>query len=277
MKILLFEGGLGNQMFQYAFYLGEREKHGGLWLFDIKGTRYHHQEFELDGIFNICKCKKTHNFALKLIRKLRMPQMIVNEKEEGAYSETPNVFGIGKCIKYRGFWQNEKYFLDVENEVRRIYKFDESKLNHKTVSLYNQIKEQRRNYVSVHVRRGDYLDCPIFHVCTAEYYHRAMSHIKSHVKDVSFVVFSDDIPWCREQFGISNDTLQYVDWNSGTDSWQDMFLMSKCHHNIIANSSFSWWGAWLNDFIDKIVVAPSYWLADETKMQDVVPSNWVRI
>lgn len=124
----------------------------------------------------------------------------------------------------------------------------------------------RENSVSVHIRRGDYLlrkHSKIHGLCSLEYYLQAIQFIKSKSKDPVFYFFSDDIPWARENF--CNPSYKFVDCNSGSNSCLDLYLMSQCKHNIIANSTFSWWGAWLNRNKEKIVVAPSVWFNDQKK------------
>ena len=106
------------------------------------------------------------------------------------------------------------------------------------------------------------------------YYQNAIAEIKNRIEKPSFYVFSDDIAWVKEHIRLDN--AEYVDWNKGEDSWQDMMLMSKCRHHIICNSTFSWWGAWLNPRKDKIVIAPSQW-TQNADSQSIVPCEWVRI
>ena len=277
MKVLYFNGGLGNQMFQYAFYLGEKKKHDGIWVFDRYGSRGHHQGFELERVFGLCKFKKLHNSILRLLMRKRFEQVFINETDGAYFQELPRVTGLRKVYIYRGFWQSEKYFLNVESNVRRAFQFDKSKLNEQSAKLSAQIARGNNNYISVHIRRGDYMDDPDRQVCTLEYYKNAMSYLKKRVNKPCFIVFSDDISWCKEQFGSANDLMLYVDWNNKLDSWQDMYLMSKCKHHIIANSSFSWWGAWLDDNESKIVICPQRWNVDYPEDTDKVPVNWIRM
>lgn len=277
MNILKFNGGLGNQMFQYAFYLSQKEKQSGLWLFDVSDSRYHHQGFELDRLFGWCKHKRLHRKILGLIKMLGLKSEIYKEQDGVHYHSLPKVSRRGSIVEYIGFWQSEKYFEEVKNEVRRAFQFDSAMLNAKSSALIEQIENCDVNYVSVHIRRGDYLLDSERQVCTLDYYSRAMEYMKEQVEKPSFVIFSDDIKWCKEQFGEANERMQYVDWNYGADSWQDMCLMSKCSHHIIANSSFSWWGAWLNDKQDKIVICPKRWNVDFPLDTDTIPQDGVRL
>ena len=137
---------------------------------------------------------------------------------------------------------------------------------------------QLNNSVSIHVRRGDYLNGYYFEtlgkICDIDYYKRAIALINKEVNDPYFYIFSDDPGYVAENLKIENAT--YVDFNRGRDSWQDMYLMSQCKHNIIANSTFSWWGAWLNTNLNKIVIAPNRWFANMDNDEIVLP-EWIRL
>lgn len=279
MNVLSFSGGLGNQMFQFAFYLFQRKKQYGCWFFDVPTElKYHHQGFELDKVFNLCKYYRFHRSILKLLRRIGIKQVIVTEKSGIYYNEIPMSHNIrGNVTLYHGFWQSEKYFIEVEEEVREKFEFHKSLLNEKSRCLLELLTNSKRNFVSIHIRRGDYMEDLERQVCTSNYYYDAISYIKKHVVQPNFVVFSDDILWCKEHLIDLCDRVQYVDWNTGRDSWQDMCLMSNCSHHIIANSSFSWWGAWLNKNSRKIVVSPKRWNVDFPLDSDRIPQNWIKL
>ena len=140
------------------------------------------------------------------------------------------------------------------------------------------------NSVSVHVRRGDYVldkNTQEFHgVCGVDYYLDAIKLIASKMDDLLLVFFSDDTEWAIEEFKNLPYSLIFIDHNKGENSWKDMFLMSNCKHNIIANSSFSWWAAYLNQNQNKMVIAPKQWFADPTKnseTSDLIPESWIRL
>lgn len=132
--------------------------------------------------------------------------------------------------------------------------------------------------MSVHIRRGDYLSASFANgfgnCCPLDYYQRAIAMISKTVDKPLFVFFSDDMEWVKENF--AGEDCLFVSHNKGVDSWQDMYLMSLCNHNIIANSTFSWWGAWLNHHEDKMVIAPKKWWST-IENDDVVPETWMRI
>src|SRR5690606_38192956 len=150
----------------------------------------------------------------------------------------------------------------VAEELREHFQFPQI-TDIKNKELIQHI--QQRNSVSLHVRRGDYLIASNQHlgsICDNAYYEKAITYINEKTDSPLFVIFSNDIPWCKETF--NNIDAIFVDWNTGNQSYIDMQLMSLCKHNIIANSSFSWWGAWLNNNPDKIVVSPNKWI-NETR------------
>lgn len=132
--------------------------------------------------------------------------------------------------------------------------------------------------VSLHIRRGDYLTAEnsIFqNICTPTYYKNAVSYMNSNVVNPYYFIFSNDIEWCKNNLNLDNIT--FVDWNIGVNSYKDMQLMSLCKHNIIANSSFSWWGAWLNNNPNKVVCVPKRWYNNKATVYGECPDSWVRI
>jgi hypothetical protein len=149
------------------------------------------------------------------------------------------------------------------------------------LSSYNaDLVEQisKVNAVSLHVRRGDYVQNAKTNanhgVCSLDYYRAAIQNILERVEAPSFFIFSDDIPWVKEHL-VLDIPCRYVDHNQGVESYNDMRLMSLCRHHIIANSSFSWWGAWLNPDPQKIVIAPQKWFANDNIVDDLFPPEWV--
>lgn len=150
-------------------------------------------------------------------------------------------------------------------------------MSEKSQHLAEKIKDQIT--VSVHIRRGDYLqgnNLNYHGICGMDYYQNAIEYLQKKEKNLTFVFFSDDIERVKENFAMGS--AYFVDRNVGKDAWQDMQLMSLCKHNIIANSSFSWRGAWLNANPEKIVIAPKHWFANpELTDQDIVPESWIRL
>lgn len=273
MKIVNILGGLGNQMFEYAMYLALKEAHPEE---DILLCRrcYNgyslHNGYELERIFGI----KAQEANFVQLSKVAYP--FFNYK---TWQIMHHFFHIRKCMTlgtsqipfdykevskkgdlfYDGYWQNEKYFLPIRNKVLASYTFPDFNDEY-NMALANRLKDKRA--VSCHVRRGDYLKNPVMYVCNNTYYEKAIYEIDHIVDPDMYIIFSDDIQWCQDNM-ISlfrGKEVVFVDWNKGLDSYKDMQLMSLCHYNIIANSSFSWWGAWLNNHTDKIVLAPEKWM-----------------
>jgi len=176
---------------------------------------------------------------------------------------------------YNGYFQNESYF---KNEREAILKCFSSKnpLDEKNQLVLNKITET--NSVSLHVRRGDYVtleSASKFHgVCPLEYYEKAIAHIAKRVDNPHFFLFSDDIDWVIKNMKIEHP-FTIVDFNQGK-GWLDLELMKHCKHNIIANSSFSWWGAWLNENTQKIVIAPKKWNTQNKKCE-IIPNEWIKL
>lgn len=269
MKIVKFLGGLGNQLFQYAFYLSlaQRFKYVKADLIDFEDYKLHNG-FELETIFNIKLLEissfqrniYTRNNGSWIWRKLRRIYNTKNayfeESPMFAYSE--QIFEDKKNRYYWGYWQHIDYINQVEDLLRDNLIFPPIK---DAENLHIQDLIQQHNSISLHVRRGDYLQEPLFKdICTEEYYQKSIKYMLETQESPLFIIFSNDISWCKAQFNDLNAI--FVEHNSGINSFKDMQLMSKCKHHIIANSSFSWWGAWLNDSPDKIVISPRKWIND---------------
>jgi len=174
-----------------------------------------------------------------------------------------------------GYWQSERYFESATAEIRKDFTF-KMPLSGRNKELAEQISAC--DAVSLHVRRGDYVSdaktSSLLGTCSLDYYRTAINHLSERVDSPHFFVFSDDIGWTKENLQLDFPCI-YIDHNHGEDSYRDMQLMSLCAHHIIANSSFSWWGAWLNPKEGKIVVAPKRWFAVDYKTDDLIPSEWV--
>lgn len=276
MRQLIMTGGLGNQMFQYAFVLSRRDKGEEISL-DTSLYNYTkmHNGFELNRVFSISEdpyCGDSLRITvLRILLRVR-PRFLLTQE---SFSTIPAEQKLKRFIK--GEFQSEVYFKNVEDIVRDTFVFKD--IDSKNLEIADKIRSS--NSVSVHFRRGDYLNNPLYEgICTRTYYQRAISEMLCRHPDSEFYVFSNDVPWSRSFFeSCFNDVKRHiVDINSGTDSYQDMFLMSQCRHNIIANSSFSWWGAWLNRNISKVVIAPKIWMnTSEEYYKYIVPTTWIKM
>ncbi len=299
MKIVKIQGGLGNQMFQYAF-AKSLEQYGHDTYLDTSlynnqitrgGINYTHNGFELEHLFNIEYRVATHSQITKLAT---LPTNIITRIKRKYLTKKTHY--IDKLFKYtsqvlsntedtylEGYWQSEKYFLPIQDSIKKDFVFKQN-LSPKSKEVAGNNKD--KHTVSIHVRRGDYLNSGIHDVCTKEYYNNAIAHCAKNEKIDEFLIFSNDIEWAKENLNFNKTPFIFVDWNTGENSWQDMYLMSTCPINIIANSSFSWWAAWLNSNKNKRVIAPSIWNRREIDYKDsyytfdysdVVPNSWERI
>ena len=294
MKIVIAYGGLGNQMFQYALVCAYRQRGVKACLF-VSSTNLEHHGYEVEKIFPAASQWRTLNCVQRnYYRCLQWLRNCGNKRHhlpnallffpfgrvdffQDAIAFHPEVFQrLEQSNFYVGQFQSYKFFEQCADQVRREYTFDTALLSEQTRQAAVQMASC--NSVSLHVRRGDYMNGFYYQmlgsVCNLDYYRRAMDEMQRRQGNVRFFIFSDDMDYVRENLPV--DRAVCVDWNTGTDSWQDMYLMSQCRHNIIANSTFSWWGAWLNANPDKTVIAPKPWFAGVTE-DDIVPEQWVRL
>jgi hypothetical protein len=291
MKIVKIYGGLGNQMFQYAFALSLSARSGEEVYIDTSAfeSDLGHNGFELDKIFKIelptaldsdvtRLAMRPAGLVSRVLRKyFTKPSHFIDRR----FSFQPELFEAKGDRYYDGYWQSEKYFLDIEDVVRANFSFKQG-LDGKNLAL---LRELPRPIASVHVRRGDYLKYPTLDLCSPAYYLKASRALKARAEVASFLVLSDDIEYCRTKLDLGGPAT-FVDWNRGAKTWQDMALMASCDHHIVANSSFSWWGAWLDPSPGKQVIAPSIWNGRELgsrdrfyrfSFDDVVPGSWHRV
>lgn len=285
-------GGLGNQMFQYAAGRALSLERGQSLRLDVSGFAGYalHQGFELQRVFD-CQAEIATEadvrdvlgwqFSSGIRRVLIRPSMAVFRRHgfvvEPHFHYWPEIKHVPQNCYLVGYWQSEKYFRDVATDIRADFIF-KSPLANRNAELAGQIAQV--NAVSLHVRRGDYANSPktaaTHGLCPLDYYRAAIQHIAERVDQPYFFIFSDDPSWVKENLKIKFP-CQYVDHNQGTASYNDMRLMSMCKYHIIANSSFSWWGAWLNPDPEKIVVAPKKWFANDNDVNDLIPQGWVTL
>ena len=278
MRLIKMIGGLGNQMFIYAFYLQMRKRFSDTRI-DLSDMRHYnvHNGYELERVFDIQDNEFCISKPLKKVLEALFFKVILERKQNLETMEAFTKHYAYPLLYFKGFYQSERFFKGVEADVRRAFAFDLSKANEASRDLAARISENP-NAVSLHVRRGDYQN-PKFYkrygtVCPISYFQTAVEDMLNHVPQAHFYLFSDDVEWVRKNIRLPRATV--VDCNRGADSWQDMMLMSLCKHNIICNSTFSWWGAWLNANPEKRVIAPARWLAD-VDMPYIVPETWIKI
>ena len=217
---------------------------------------------------------RSGGFIFRLLRHIYKKNRAKEYIEKGLYYQEDALLTGGNSY-YIGYWQSWKYFKDIEKRIKRDFSFDEKLLPLSNREILSKIRNT--NSVSIHIRRGDYIGNSIYdNIATSDYYYKATDYIKKNVKNPFYFIFTNDPEWCKVNMMLPNSLI--VDINSGVDSYWDMFLMSQCKHNIIANSSFSWWGAWLNEHENKIVIAPRKWInEDSANIDDIIPPTWKRI
>lgn len=287
-------GGLGNQMFQYALGRSLADKKNSplrldtSWFEDIENINTKRQ-YELgcypitaeaiDGSdLNIMQSGQAvaRKSFIKKIFKNQAPSLLIYTEPDASFH--PEVLNLPDNVYLKGYWQNERYFMDIRPRLLR--EFTPNMITDYTRRTANRI--QRRPSVSLHVRRGDYVNNPLtnkFHGLTpVEYYMQALEYVRKKLADPQLFVFSDDIKWCKSNLPFAK-AAEFITGNPPERACEDLYLMSLCDSNIIANSSFSWWGAWLNENRNKTVVAPKSWFQDKaaSKAMQIVPKNWHRI
>lgn len=255
--IVRLTGGLGNTLYQYAFGKGMEAYYNEPVKFDWRRSTW---DYALDE-FNVDV-------------KLRTP--IGNEQvyDEGCFNFDPQVYLQSKDTYFRGYWQTERYFVNHE-KLRQDFTF-KNPFRHDVEETARMLRDV--NSVSLHIRRADYLSPGteayhgnLGHAFMAKgYYTNAIEYIKSKTSNPKFFVFSDDPEWCRQQFPF--EVISGL-----TNKFEDLYLMSQCHHSIIANSTFSWFGAWLREYPGKIVTAPKKWFNNDLDTTDIIPTRWTRL
>lgn len=278
MRLIKMTGGLGNQMFIYAMYLDMHKRFGDNVKIDITNLlHYHvHYGYELRKIFHIPPCEFHTSRIVKKLLECTIFRIILERHQHGSM-DAYRLPLRWPFIYYKGFYQNERYFKDVEQEVRKAFTFDESMFNERSQLCLEHLRRNPKS-VSIHVRRGDYTEpkhwLKLGQYASTTYFLNAIERMSKLLPGAQYYVFSDDLQWVRDNLPLENAI--YVDWNTGEDSWQDMMLMSNCRHNIISNSTFSWWGAWLNNNPDKIVMVPKRWNSSQMST-DLAPASWIPI
>jgi hypothetical protein len=284
-------GGVGNQMFQYATAFSIARRLRADIAVDTSCYDYTHEigrSFQLKH-FQISASELTRNRLSRFIYKLAsaerptlrplaaMTRQLLRIKD--VHEHTPHRYaaiqlpdGLRTSCRLQGYWQSPLYFHDQEAALRQEFHFREPSTG-LTTEFLKQI-QHTPNAVSVHVRRGDYLKVRPQAVLPTEYYRNATSRLRDSVPDPTFYLFSDDLPWACEHLALGGKTVP-VALEPGAPAHEDLRLMSACQHHIIANSSFSWWGAWLNSASKKQVIAPRYWYGTpDSYYSDLYPAGW---
>jgi hypothetical protein len=293
MIIIKLTGGLGNQLFQYAFGRSLNIKHNQPLYFDINFFKWDKlRKFSLEPFsinYKIADDElilktKQRNFLwrdriLNVIFKKNIEYFRNSYIIEPNFKHDKNICNYrSKNVYFEGYWQCEKYFVDYRKIIiKEIRNF--SLLS--TISQYYLNEILKNNSVSIHIRRGDYIsndETFSFHgICDNKYYNTAIELLETKINNPHFFVFSDDIDYVEKMYPTNKN---YTIVKKIPNDYEEIILMSACKNHIIANSSFSWWGAWLNPSEYKIVIAPKKWFQNKDMQQqtaDLIPHNWIKI
>jgi len=287
MVIVRLIGGLGNQLFQYALGRALAASRSTTLKLDITDYETYKVRAYALSHFNVIESFATRDEILRLRGggwmaqhpSRRLHRLIPFRKDsyvlEKGFAFDPEVLRSPDDVYLEGYWQSEKYFRSIEGLLRR-----EFVIRHSLSSRDQEmaVRIARCNAVSLHVRRGDYVSNPgssrVHGLCGADYHQAAVRRIAEVVPQPHLFVFSDDPQWAAGNLHLGHP-MTIVTGNDSRRDYEDLHLMSLCRHHIVANSSFSWWGAWLDTNPDKIVIAPERWFAREQHdTRDLFPPTW---
>jgi len=292
MIIVNIIGGLGNQMFQYAFAYALAQKSSEEVKLGIESfMQYKFRKYELE-LFKISLPVATieevnslkyreENFLMKVLRKLKRGSKHFSDayvKEAHFHFDKKVIDQANKSAFFEGYWQSERYFKEYRKDLLK--EFTLKKSLHKQSKVYQE-HIVSCNAISLHIRRGDYISNAhtnsVHGTCSLEYYEGAVKYLKDRVDCPHFFIFSDDLAWAKDNLTFINKKT-FIELDDNIPDHEEMLLMSQCKHNIIANSTFSWWGAWLNQNPDKIVIAPKKWFnVQSIDTSDLIPQSWIRL
>lgn len=281
--------GLGNQLFQYALARHLSIINDADLYFDLSRSKMDAASYDMrNNVFDLGKFKiegkvwdghnLDHDKKTFRVQKLLFGEKFKVIKEEHFVYDDSVFEKTNKSIYLLGFWQSEKYFKPISKRLKDELQFKDGALEGVNEKVQDEILST--NAVAIHVRRADYVDdeanSKIYsNIFNEGYYLKAIKKIEKLIENPTYFVFSDDIKWCKEYFKLhTNASVQYVENQS---EFADFHLMSKCNHNIIANSTFSWWSAWLNNSPSKVVISPKKWFLNEWDDSNIPVDNWVKI
>lgn len=293
MIIVKLMGGLGNQLFQYAAGKALAIKHNTELKVDLSflnneiDITYTKRNLELD-VFNtsysVASDEELELFTKKnILQKILKKYFNINLTKFYIANQTGFEYNID-FLSYPdntlliGFWQSQNFFSTIREILLKELTIKKT-MSQDCLMAHDAIVNS--NSVSLHIRRGDYVsdkNANSFHgILPLEYYYNAMNYLNQLTSNLKVFVFSDDIDWVKSNLKLKNESV-YIDFNKNENSVFDMYLMSLCKYNVIANSSFSWWGAWLNQHPNKVVISPKLWFVDnKINTKDLIPSSWIQL
>lgn len=298
MIIIKISGGLGNQLFQYAFARSVALRLETDFKLDINPYNTYYkkvrkyslshfnvkQEFAKDSdFFGFVWLVKQNRIFGTFYKYLRLKSKLMSfYYPERTFHFDPRVFSKNGTY-FDGFWQTEKYFKDIEDVIRKDLTLSDP-LSEESSKNLGKIKKE--NAISVHVRRYEMSADKMYSgtidiqgVCSIDYYKKAMEYMSRRENNPHFFIFSDNYDWAIQNFKLLPYAITCIKGNDEKD-YEDLILMASCRHNIIANSTFSWWGAWLNTNKNKIVIAPSKWFNNvktSVDIKDIIPESWIKM
>lgn len=290
MIIVKLKGGLGNQFFQYAVGRHLAEIHRTVLKMDISFFRTYELHTYSVWPFNIQEnfaspeevaalMFRRQGIAERIIRRVlrKPPKPAPTYIREKYFHFDPEILKLPDNIYLDGYWQSEKYFADIAGIIRQEFTIKTPPAG-KDKELGERIASCES--VNLHIRRGSYLLPPynsVHGTCSSDYYFRCAEYLAQTIKHLHFFIFSDEPEWARDNLKLSYPST-LVDHNGADKDYEDLRLMSQCKHHIIANSTFSWWGAWLNQNPEKIVLASKRWFkSDDHNPKDLIPDEWIRV
>jgi hypothetical protein len=290
MIIVQLKGGLGNQMFQYAAGLSLAAHHRTKVKVDISLLNQSDAEIGTVRYFDLQQLILSPEVATKeeisdviyrnsfagLLDKLQLPFKRRIYKEADYIFDT-NYFKAQHNVYLKGYRQSEKYFAPIADKIRNGFQFKSEVVE----DVQAKASELRAiNSVSIHIRRGDYSNTIVrdYHgILEKDYYQKAIDHVQTTVPNCSFYIFSDDAEWVNSNL-VFTTPFEIISGRSTKTHFEDFYLISQCKHQIIANSTFSWWAAWLNPNRAKIVIAPKKWFNKAPyDTTDLIPENWIKM
>ena len=288
------EGGLGNQFYQYASCKALAKKYGFqfevLARMDSPNDSRRHNHL---GLFNI-QSPYTGKLNALLVRmlfirkfkigkwlrkRLKSNQLLtlVHDPETGYH---PEIFqNLSGNLLLLGYWQSYRYFENIRQDLLEEFKLKQAPQDKENLSLNEIIRDYES--IAIHIRRGDYVSeeyfLKNFGICSLSYYQKAIALLAEKIQTPHFFIFTDDPTWVKENLKICHPHT-FITNNLGKSDYEDFRLMSSCKHFIVANSSFSWWAAWIGNYLDKIVIAPTPWFVkDSLSQEDRIPNEWIKL
>lgn len=290
MVIVKIWEGLGNQLFQYAFARSLELRTGQRVFIDIENRDKHERGARTNRTYQLHHMRIRQNMYCNVIQKmiaricntdeLAVLLRYLSDKgisviqlyEEKTLEFKPELFHTKGIVYLEGWFQNESYFAEYRNIIMR------ELCPKRKIKISTKIRQimRERETVSLHIRRGDYKKYG--YVLPMSYYTNAIAYIKERVTKPYFLVFSDEPKWVSQNLILNEDSL-IISAEQKLQDYEELFLMSSCKHNIIANSTFSWWAAWLNNHEDKIVIGPEKWFKDNTVNAgiNIMPDDWIKV